>query len=102
MAHYAFLNENNIVTEVITGKDENEDGIDWEQYYGQIRNQKCKRTSYNTYNNEHVNGGVPFRGFYAGKNFYYDEINDFFLPPNYAWDGTNFIAPVVDPIVSEV
>jgi hypothetical protein len=51
MAHYAFLDENNIVTEVITGRDEWEevDGItDWEKAYGDYRNQKCVRTSYNS------------------------------------------------------
>jgi hypothetical protein len=44
MAHYAFLNENNIVTEVIVGKDEGENNIDWEQHYGEVRGQICKRT----------------------------------------------------------
>jgi hypothetical protein len=47
MAHYAFLNENNVVTEVIVGKDETDTTHDWEQFYGEIRNQICKRTSYN-------------------------------------------------------
>jgi hypothetical protein len=54
MAHYAFLDSDNIVTEVIVGKDENEDGIDWEQHYGEIRNQVCRRTSYNTLGNKHM------------------------------------------------
>jgi transketolase N-terminal domain/subunit len=39
MAHYAFLDENNIVTEVIVGKDEGEEGIDWEAHYGAFRGQ---------------------------------------------------------------
>lgn len=50
MAHYAFLDENNIVTEVIVGRNEDEvvNGIsDWEEYYGKLRGQKCLRTSYN-------------------------------------------------------
>jgi hypothetical protein len=49
MAHYAFLNEDNIVTEVIVGKDETEliEGLDPETYYGNFRGQVCKRTSYN-------------------------------------------------------
>ena len=41
MAHYAFLDENNIVTEVIVGKDEGTDGVDWEQHYGNFRGQTC-------------------------------------------------------------
>jgi hypothetical protein len=49
MAHYAFLDENNIVTEVIVGKDEGEEGVDWEAHYGAFRGQPCKRTSYNTH-----------------------------------------------------
>ena len=47
MAHYAFLDENNIVAEVIVGRNETEvvDGIsDWETYYGNRRGQVCKRT----------------------------------------------------------
>lgn len=84
MAHYAFLDENNIVTEVIVGVDEFEviDGIsNWEEYYGSIKQQRCLRTSYNTINGEHINGGEPFRGTYAGVGFYYDEELDIFVPP---------------------
>jgi len=81
MAHYAFLDEYNIVTEVIVGKDEGEDGIDWEKYYGDFRGQTCKRTSYNTYANTHKTGGIPYRGNYAGIGYYYDENLDVFIPP---------------------
>lgn len=81
MAHYAFLDENNIVTEVIVGKDEGEEGIDWELRYGEIRGQICKRTSYNTFGGIHRLGGTPFRKNYAGKGFSYNEIRDAFIPP---------------------
>ena len=81
MAHYAFLDENNIVTEVIVGKDENEDGIDWEQHYGNFRGQTCKRTSYNTNERTHLLGGTPFRKNYAGIGFSYDQTKDAFIPP---------------------
>ena len=80
MAHYAFLDENNIVTEVIYGKDEGEDGIDWEEYYGNVRNQVCKRTSYNTHANVHPNN-QPFRKNYAGIGYSYNEELDAFIPP---------------------
>lgn len=83
MAHYAFLNSDNVVTEVISGRDENEivDGIsDWETYYGNFRNQVCKRTSYNTYGSQHLNGGTPFRGNYASIGGVYDEEHDVFIP----------------------
>jgi hypothetical protein len=74
MAHYAFLDENNIVTEVIVGRNEDEvvDGIsDWEAHYGEFRGQRCVRTSYN--NN--------IRGTYAGIGFYYNEEEDIFVTP---------------------
>ena len=73
MAHYAFLDENNLVTEVIPGKDENEliDGLEPETWYGNFRGQTCKRTSYN--NN--------IRKQYAGIGFTYDVVNDVFVAP---------------------
>ena len=81
MAHYAFLNENNIVTEVIVGKNESEEGIDWEAHYGAFRGQACKRTSYNTCGGQHSNGGIPLRKNYAGIGYTYDEQRDAFIPP---------------------
>ena len=79
MAHYAFLDENYIVTEVIVGKDES--NFDWERHYGDIRGQLCKRTSYNTIGGVHTTGGTPFRKNYAGIGFTYDETRDAFIPP---------------------
>jgi len=81
MAHYAFLDSNNIVTEVIVGKDEGEGGIDWEQHYGEFRGQTCKRTSYNTRGGVHSNGGTPYRKNYAGIGYTYDAGRDAFIPP---------------------
>lgn len=78
MAHYAFLDENYIVTEVIVGKDES--NFDWERHYGDIRGQLCKRTSYNTRGGVHINGGQPFRKNYAGIGFVYDPVRDAFYP----------------------
>jgi hypothetical protein len=73
MAHYAFLDDNNIVTEVIPGKDETEliDGVNPETWYSNFRNQACKRTSYN----------ANIRKNYAGIGFTYDSIRDAFIPP---------------------
>lgn len=79
MAHYAFLDENNLVTEVIVGKNENEDGIDWEQWYGDFRGQVCKRTSYNTQGGVHLTGGIPYRKNYAAIGDIYDPIRDAFI-----------------------
>lgn len=79
MAHYALLDENNIVTQVIVGKDENEplpEGYEsWEQYYG------GKQTSYNTIGNVHLNGGTPFRANFAGIGYKYDADLDVFIAP---------------------
>lgn len=71
MAHYAFLDSNNIVTEVIVGKDETDLTHDWETFYGAIRQQVCKRTSYN--------GNI--RKNYAGIGFAYDPQRDAFIEP---------------------
>ena len=73
MAHYAFLDEDNIVTEVIVGIDETEtiEGLDTETWYGNFRNQICKRTSYNN----------RIRKQYAGIGYKYDADADLFISP---------------------
>ena len=81
MAHYAYLDENNIVTQVIVGPDENYNNTDWEQFYGEYRGVICKRTSYNTQGGVHLTGGIPFRKNYAGIGYYFDEARDAFVPP---------------------
>ena len=89
MAHYALLDENNIVVQVIVGKEENPE-IDWEQVYGEFHNLKCLRTSYNTHGGIHYNPstGEPskdqtkaFRKNYAGIGMYYDPSRDAFILP---------------------
>lgn len=83
MAHYAFLDENNIVIDIIVGIDETEtiEGKDPETWYGEYRGQVCKRTSYNTKRGEHTEGGTPFRLNYVGIGMVYDETLDGFIPP---------------------
>ena len=73
MAHYAFLDNFNIVTEVITGIDETEtiEGLDPETWYGNFRGQKCVRTSFNN----------RIRYNYAGIGYTYDPIDDAFIAP---------------------
>jgi hypothetical protein len=87
MAHYAFLDENNTVTEVIVGKNEGEEGVDWEAHYGAFRGQPCKRTSYNTQGNVHSGGGTPYRKNYAGIGYTFDAGRDAFIPqkPYASW-----------------
>ena len=96
MAHYAFLDENNFVTEIIVWRNEDEviQGIsNWEEHYGQIRGQVCKRTSYNS----------NIRKNFATIGSKYDEILDAFIPlsPFLSWvfneDLCNWQAPVAMP-----
>jgi len=91
MAHYAFLDADNNVIKVITGRNETdtqdlpEGYTDWESYY--LTNSpysyadRCLRTSYNTINNEHRLGGTAFRGNFANIGGTYDVTNDVFIPP---------------------
>ena len=95
MAHYAFLDEHNIVTEVIVGLDENEliDGIEPESWYSEWRGQVCKRTSYN--------GNI--RKNYAGIGYKYDQDRDAFIPPKpfESWlldeETCQWVAPISKP-----
>ena len=94
MAHYAFLDKNNIVTEVIVGIDETEliEGLDTETWYGNFRGQTCKRTSYN--------GNI--RKNYAGVGYTYDVERDAFISPEpnnaigFDEDKCQWIVPEVD------
>ena len=94
MAHYAFLDNNNIVTEVIVGIDETEtiEGLTPELWYGNFKGQTCKRTSYNA--------NIRFN--YAGIGFIYDESRDAFIAPepdgNLGFDETTcrWIMPVME------
>jgi hypothetical protein len=95
MAHYAFLDENNIVTEVIPGIDETEliEGLTPEEWYGKFREQKCVRTSYNK----------TIRKNFAGIGYYYNETLDAFIPPipfpNWKFNYTTYrwVPPIEEP-----
>jgi hypothetical protein len=81
VAHYAYLDENSIVAQVIVGKDEGEGGVDWEAYYG------AKRTSYNTHGGVHSGDGAPFRYNYAGIGYTFSDA------PEWSAQGGAFIPP---------
>jgi hypothetical protein len=97
MAHYAFLDKNNIVTEVIVGIDETEliEGLDTETWYGNFRGQVCKRTSYNS----------NIRGTYAGIGFSYNPDEDIFVTPqpypSWIRSGSFWNAPTPMPVKGE-
>ena len=93
MAHYAFLDEDNLVTEVIVGIDETEliEGLDTETWYGNFRGQVCKRTSYNS----------NVRGTFAGIGYSYNDDEDIFITPqpypSWTRSGSFWNAPVEYP-----
>mgnify|MGYP003654792970 CR=1 FL=1 len=89
MAHYAILDDNNVVTMVFTGHDEN-NGVDWETHYGEVHGKVCKRTSVNTHYGVHwssVAGGTKpsedqsksFRYNFSKIGTVYDSDNDAFI-----------------------
>ena len=113
MANYAFLDENNIVVNVIAGIDEDitQKGVGgsseaWETFYGNEVSMRCARTSYNTIENTHRNGGTPFRKNFAQIGFKYDEIG-FFNPekPFASWtfdsETYSYNPPIPKPIKNE-
>jgi len=106
MAHYALMDENNIVVNIIVGHDEGtviDEISDWEEYYGNFHNLTCKRTSYNTFGDQHKNGGTPFRKNFAEVGGTYDPEKDAFirLRPFNSWvfneDTCSWQAPVSRP-----
>jgi hypothetical protein len=78
MAHFAELNENNVVVQVIVGVDEPLDG---EAIYAETTGTVWKKTSYNTLAGQHLLGGTPFRKNYAGIGYSYDPDRDAFISP---------------------
>ena len=84
MAHFAKLDENNIVTEVIVVSNDiatsESAGVTFiNNLYG--TSDTWKQTSYNTFAGSHKLGGTPFRKNYAGKGYTYDTSRDAFIPP---------------------
>jgi hypothetical protein len=79
MAHWAELDENNIVTRVLVGSNEDPD----EGYQWLIDNLggTWVKTSYNTQGGVHSLGGTPLRKNYAGIGYSYDATRDAFIPP---------------------
>tara|TARA_R110000823_G_C15764739_1_gene483355 strand:+ start:184 stop:582 length:399 start_codon:yes stop_codon:yes gene_type:complete len=84
MAHYALLNDSNVVTQVVTGVDDDQESALSTEFDCTV-----KRTSYNTFRNLHTSGGTPFRAFYAGPGTTYDATNDVFIPVGYEWNSTH-------------
>jgi len=79
MAHFAEINDNNIVTRVIVVADEH--AADGENWCSTLLGGTWKQTSYNTLGGVHSLGGTPFRKNYAGIGYTYDSTRDAFIPP---------------------
>jgi hypothetical protein len=81
MAHFAEIDSNNIVLQVLVVPDEQEHR--GQEYLSVDCNLvgTWKKTSYNTYGGVHTLGGTPYRKNYAGIGFTYDESRDAFIPP---------------------
>lgn len=103
MGHYAFINSLNKVVSVITGKDDGDNGMTWEQwetFYSERKGLTCKRTCKKTSHNEHKDGGTPFRKNYAGVGYTFDPNLDAFIPPkpHNSWVMDESIADWVAPV----
>ena len=110
MAHYAYIDENNLVTAVIVGPDEGSEpeGVEsWEEYFSAKGKGQALRTSYNTLGGVHSDGGKALRFNYAGIGFTYDADRDAFIPPQpyESWvldeDTCLWVAPIPMPEDSE-
>ena len=87
MAHFAKLDENNIVTAVnvvnnnellVDGVENEQKGIDFLNTFFNTSD-NWKQTSYNTVGGVHKFGGTPFRKNYAGIGDIYDATRDAFM-----------------------
>lgn len=109
MAHYAIISDQNIVEQVIVGKNEHEalegqSHTDWEAFYSELFGKTVKQTSINTYHGKHLQGKIPFRLNYASPGMRYDPVLDAFVYtvkafPSWVFDDSigDFRAPVDIP-----
>jgi len=85
MAHFAIIDENNIVENVLVVSNDvatsEQVGIDFLKKILNNQNLKIRQTSYNTRHGVHLNGGTPLRGNTAAPGYIYDEANDVFYRP---------------------
>jgi hypothetical protein len=80
MAHFAELDENNIVIRVLKTNNDDPNGDEGYQWLLDRLGGRWVKTSWNTRGGVHIAGGTPFRMNYAGAGMYYDEEKDAFIP----------------------
>ena len=84
MAHFAKINESNIVTQVVVVNDsDGNNDTDGQNFLNNLfkTTHTWKKTSYNTYGNTHRLGGTPYRKNFASVGFTYDSSRDAFIEP---------------------
>ena len=81
MAHFAEIDENNIVLRVLVADEVYDNDQPGDEWLTENLGGRWVQTSYNTYANNHLLGGTPFRGNFAGIVMNYDEDLDVFLYP---------------------
>lgn len=81
MAHWAEIDQNNIVSRVIVVDNNDPNGDEGYQWLMDSLGGTWIQTSYNTYGGVHTGGGTPLRKNYAGVGFTYDSLRDAFIPP---------------------
>tara|TARA_R110000744_G_C19034040_1_gene525832 strand:- start:78 stop:470 length:393 start_codon:yes stop_codon:yes gene_type:complete len=111
MAHFAKLDQDNIVTTInvvhdnellVDGAENEQKGINFLNTFFNTSD-NWKQTSYNTFKGVHKLGGTPFRKNYAGIGDTYNEDKDAFIPPQpySSWtlnnDTCQWEAPVAYP-----
>lgn len=103
MAHWAQIDENNIVVQVLVTDNNDPNGDEGYQFLLDNFGGTWLQTSYNTIGNVHLEGGTPFRKNFAGIGFTYDEGKDAFIPPKpyNSWildeETCDWVAPIPKP-----
>jgi hypothetical protein len=95
MAHFAEIDDNNIVIKVLVTNNNDANNDEGYQWLVDTFNGRWIKTSYNTFAGVHNLGGVPLRKNYAGLGFTYDEQRDAFIPPQPEQKETFLDEPIV-------
>lgn len=82
MAHFAEIDENNVVLRTLVTDNNDPNGDEGYQWLIDNLGGRWIKTSYNTYRREHKEGGEPFRAYFAYPGYHYDEKHDEFYPPS--------------------
>jgi len=82
MAHWAEVDENNFVVQVLVTDSNDPNGDEGYQWLLDNLGGRWIKTSYNTKKGVHLTGGIPLRKNFAGVGYTYDSVRDAFIPKN--------------------